>query len=166
MKQRMIDYYMDLAVRTSELSRAEKLKVGAVIVTADDCVLYGWNGTVAGFDNVCEKRVYQTEADASAFTRDELRVMWPYEDENGRYYLKTFLEVLHAESNALMKLAKSTLSGRGAHLFQTHSPCVDCAKMIYQAGIVSVHYHNDYRSDVGSDFLRRCGVDVTKVMKG
>lgn len=165
MKQRMIEYYMDLARRTAELSRAEKLKVGAVIVTVDDAVLYGWNGTIAGFDNVCEKRVYLTSLDKAGYTLDEQQLLWPFEDEHGRYYLKTFVEVLHAESNALMKLAKSTLSGRGAHLFQTHSPCIDCAKMIYQAGIVSVHYHDDYRSDVGSDFLRRCGVDVLKVAR-
>lgn len=162
MKERMIDYYMDLAFRTAQLSRAEKLKVGAVIVTVDDAVLYGWNGTPANWDNRCEKQVYLTEADKQAFTKDEQELLWPLQDQHGRYHLKTFVEVLHAESNALMKLAKSTLSGRGAKLFQTHSPCIDCAKMIYQSGIEAVHYAIDYRSHVGVEFLEKCGVEVVK----
>lgn len=137
MKQRMIDYYMDVAFRTAELSRAVKLKVGAVVVTVDDCVLYGWNGTVAGADNSCECIL-----------------------EDGS--LKTLDTVLHAENNCLMKLAKSTLSGKGASLFQTHSPCMDCAKLIYQAGIVSVHYAIDYRCDRGIEFLNQCGITVTQ----
>jgi len=138
MKPRMIDYYMDLAETTAQLSRAVKLKVGAVIVTTDDAILYGWNGQPAGWDNQCE------------FVLDDGS-------------LKTYDSVLHAESNCLMKLAKSTLSGRGASLFQTHSPCIHCAKMIYQAGIVQVYYRDDYRCDEGVEFLKRCGVNIQKV---
>jgi len=138
MKSRMIDYYMSLADTTAQLSRAVKLKVGAVIVTTDDAILYGWNGQPAGWDNQCEFLL-----------------------EDGS--LKTHDSVLHAESNALMKLAKSTLSGRGASLFQTHSPCIHCAKLIYQAGIVQVYYRYDYRCDDGVEFLKKCGVEVKKV---
>jgi len=82
-----------------------------------------------------------------------------------RYRLVTKPEVLHAESNALMKLAKSTDSGQGADLFMTHSPCMDCAKMIYQAGIRRVYFANHYRSDTGTEFLRSSGVEVTKIVK-
>lgn len=134
----MIEYYLDLATRTAKLSRAEKLKVGCVIVTTDDAILYGWNGTPSGWDNCCE-----------------------YELEDGS--LKTFDYVLHAESNCLAKLAKSTLSGRGASLFLTHSPCIQCAKMVYQAGIENVYYLEDYRCDSGVHFLRQCGVNVQQI---
>jgi dCMP deaminase len=143
MNQRMVDYYLRLAKETASLSRAVKLRVGAIIVTADDAIVYGWNGMPAKsktylWDNVCEYEI----ADGS---------------------LKTFDEVLHAEANALSKLAKSTLSGRSASIFCTHSPCINCAKMIYQAGITSMYYLEDYRCDSGVVFLQRCGVNISKV---
>ena len=141
MNQRMIEFYLDLAKRTAQLSRAKKLQVGCVLVTTEDALLYGWNGMPAagrgGWLNQCE-----------------------YELEDGS--LKTYDHVLHAESNALMKLAKSTLSGIGSSLFCTHSPCIHCAKLIYQAGIVSVHYIEDYRCDHGVEFLKQCEVEVIK----
>lgn len=149
---------MDLAERTAQLSRAEKLKVGAVIVTVDDCVLIGFNGTPAGFDNTCENSLVTYDS------RDLTDDSWSYNNSTKQYTkLKTKPEVMHAESNALMKLAKSTLSGKGASLFQTHAPCMDCAKMIYQAGIRHVHYRTDYKSPQGVYFLRMCGVDVIQI---
>jgi len=169
MKQRMIEYYLRLARETSKLSRAVRLQVGAIIVTSDDCVLYGWNGTPTGWDNNCENRVWM-DCDAGGWLDPlEIETRWPYEeysDEDptaliGRYYLKTKDEVLHAEMNAMMKLAKSTLSGKDATLFMTHSPCIHCAKAIYQSGISSVYYIDDYRSNDGVEFLGKCGV-VTK----
>lgn len=163
MKPRMIQYYMDLAERTAQLSRAQKLKVGAVIVTIDDCLLYGFNGTPSGFGNDCETHQYMSYYDHEAFTIDEQKLMWPFEDELGRFRLKTKPAVLHAESNALMKLAKSTLSGQGAQLFQTHAPCIDCAKLIYQAGISHVHYAQEYKSSCGVHFLKECGVAIENI---
>jgi dCMP deaminase len=77
--------------------------------------------------------------------------------------LKTKPEVLHAETNAIAKLAKSTESGLGATLFVTHSPCLDCAKLVYQSGINSVYYRNAYRSDDGINFLTKAGVTVNKI---
>jgi dCMP deaminase len=71
--------------------------------------------------------------------------------------------VLHAETNAIAKLAKSTESGDGASMFITHSPCLDCAKLIYQSGIKSVYYRNTYRSDDGIKFLEKCNVNVEKI---
>ena len=77
--------------------------------------------------------------------------------------LKTRPEVLHAETNAIAKLAKSTESGAMATMFITHSPCLDCAKLIYQSGITNVFYRNDYRSNAGIDFLKKSGVKVEKL---
>lgn len=134
----MVDYYLRLAEETAQLSRARKLQVGAIIVTADDAILYGWNGTPTSWDNSCEQEL-----------------------EDGS--LKTFDYVLHAEANAISKLAKSTLSGRGATLFLTHSPCIHCAKSVFQAGIESVYYLEEYRSRDGVLFLQQCGVNVQKI---
>ena len=82
------------------------------------------------------------------------------------YRLKTKPEVLHAESNAIAKLAKSNNSGLGADLFVTHSPCIECAKLIYQSGIGRVFYGENYRDDAGINFLAKSGVTVTKYDPG
>ncbi len=133
---------MDWASRTAELSHARRLQVGAVIVKDDSVISYGYNGMPAGWDNNCE---------------EETR----YED--GGVTLKTRLEVLHAESNAIAKLAKSTSSGNGASIFITHAPCHDCAKLIYQSGISSVYYRSAYRDASGITFLEKSGILVEKI---
>ena len=138
MKDKFVDLYMKMAQDVSQLSYARRLKVGTVIVK-DNVVTYGYNGTPAGWDNNCE---------------DELI------DERWYVTLKTKPEVLHSEANALMKIAKSTISSEGATLFCTHSPCIDCAKMIYQAGIFTVYYRDEYKSTDGIEFLKKSGVDV------
>ena len=138
MKDKFVDLYMKLAQDVSQLSYARRLKVGTVIVN-DNVVTYGYNGTPAGWDNNCE---------------DELI------DERWYVTLKTKPEVLHSEANALMKISKSTISSEGATLFCTHSPCIDCAKMIYQAGIFTVYYRDEYKSTDGIEFLKKSGVDV------
>ncbi len=76
---------------------------------------------------------------------------------------KTKPEVLHAETNAIAKLAKSTESGLGASLFVTHAPCLDCAKLVYQSGINTIYYRNTYRSEDGLQFLQKAGVTINKV---
>ena len=124
---------MDVAKRFSQLSYAQRLKVGAIIVKDDRIVAYGYNGMPSGWDNVCEHEG------------------------------KTKPEVLHAESNAIAKLARSPESGEGASIFITHSPCIDCAKLIYQSGIATVYYKNDYRSTQGLDFLKKSNVWIVKV---
>jgi dCMP deaminase len=141
MKQKFIDLYIDWATRVAQLSHARRLQVGAVIVK-DDCVIsYGYNGMPAGWDNVCE-----------------------YEIDNTMGYDtgKTKPEVIHAESNAIAKLAKSSNSGNAADIFITHSPCIECAKLIYQSGIKRVWYGVNYRDESGIDFLRKSGVEVTQ----
>jgi dCMP deaminase len=119
-----------------------------VIVKDDTVISYGYNGMPAGWDNNCEDEIGQVL------------------DDNGNIIearLKTKPEVLHAESNAIAKLARSTNSGLGATMFVTHAPCLDCAKLIYQSGISSVLYRNSYRDTSGVEFLTKSGIEVNKV---
>lgn len=149
---------MDWAARTADLSHAKRLQVGAVIVKDDSVISYGYNGMPAGWDNNCEDIVYDTGA-GGWIGPEEFEAMYPYigydedADETYRYGLKTKPEVLHAESNAIAKLAKSNNSGVGADLFVTHMPCLDCAKLIYQSGIRRVYFGKNYRDDAGVKFL-------------
>lgn len=143
MKQKFIDAYMDVAERFSQLSSATRLQVGAIVVKDDRIISIGYNGMPSGWDNCCE---------------DVVR-----EDEVGFQVTKTKPEVLHAESNAIAKLASSHESGKNATLLCTHAPCIDCAKLIYQSGIATVYYKNDYRSTQGLDFLNKSGVEVSQL---
>ncbi len=145
MKQKFIDLYMDWALRLAKLSHARRLQVGAVIVKDDTVISYGYNGMPSGWDNNCE---------------DEVTVEI---DEKFVKALKTKPEVLHAESNAVSKLAKSSNSGLNADIFITHAPCIDCAKLILQSGIRRVYYGTQYRDDYGVKFLQTSGVEVTQI---
>lgn len=127
----------------AELSHARRLKVGALIVKDNRVISIGYNGMPSGWDNNCEYIEVQ------------------YED--GGQILKTKPEVLHAETNAIAKLARSTESGLDADLFVTHSPCLNCAKLIYQAGIKRVYYANAYRDESGINFLKASGVEVEQL---
>lgn len=169
MKQKFIDLYIDWAKRTSQLSHAVRLQVGAVIVKDDSVISYGYNGMPAGWDNDCEDKEWCSAG--GWLDPEEIEERWPYEgtyldadgnEMQGRYRLKTKPEVLHAESNAIAKLAKSNNSGLNADLFVTHSPCIDCAKLIYQSGIRRVYFNQNYRDDAGINFLEKSGVDVIK----
>lgn len=161
MKPKFISAFMDVAERFAQLSSAEKLKVGAIIVKQDRLISIGFNGTPSGWDNVCEDKV-RPDVDAGAWLDPvAFQEIYPHEDEHGRYQLKTRDEVLHAEMNCISKLARSNESGDGAAMFITHSPCLDCAKAIYQTGITRVFYREPYRCDKGIAFLERCGIQVT-----
>ena len=160
---------MDWAKRAAELSHARRLHVGAVVVKDDTVISYGYNGMPAGWDNNCEDKEYMSGDAGGWLDPDEIKERWPYEEEHGPYYeytrryrLKTKPEVLHAESNAIAKLAKSHNSGLGADLFVTHSPCLDCAKLIYQSGIRRVYFGEHYRDNAGIDFLTKSGIEVVK----
>ena len=150
MKEKYIQAYIDIAHRVAELSHARRLKVGAVIVK-DDVITYGYNGMPSGWDNNCED--------------ETVEVYSGFEGAIHQTRLKTKPEVLHAESNAVSKMAKSTVSARDADMFITHSPCLDCAKMIFQAGVKRVFYSTDYRSDAGINFLKKSGIAVEKISK-
>lgn len=160
---------MDWADRTAQLSHAVRLQVGAIIVKDDSVISYGYNGMPAGWDNDCENKEWCSGG--GWLSPEEIEEGWPYEgtyldmDGNimqGRYRLKTKPEVLHAESNAISKLARSNNSGMGADLFVTHAPCLDCAKLIFQSGIKSVFYKEEYRDDSGVRFLKQSNIKVIK----
>ncbi len=144
MKKKFIETYMDVAERFAQLSSAKRLQVGAIVVKDDRIISIGYNGMPSGWDNECEEVVPPNE--------------WVEFEQ-----LKTKPEVLHAETNAIAKLAKSSESGLGATMFVTHAPCIDCAKLVYQSGIDTVYYKNDYRSTQGLEFLTKSNVDVIKV---
>ena len=144
MKKKFIETYMDVAERFAQLSSAKRLQVGAIVVKDDRIISIGYNGMPSGWDNECEEVVPPNE--------------WVEFEQ-----LKTKPEVLHAETNAIAKLAKSSESGLGATMFVTHAPCIDCAKIVYQSGIDTVYYKNDYRSTQGLEFLTKSKVDVIKV---
>lgn len=147
MKNKFIKYYMDVAQLTSSLSYATRLQVGAVIVKGHKILATGYNGMPAGWDNNCEDEIGHVLDDANHIV--EIR-------------LKTKQEVLHAESNALMKVASSTESSENSTMFCTHAPCIHCAKLIYQSGIGSLYYRNTYRDTAGLEFLEKSGVSVTQ----
>jgi dCMP deaminase len=138
MKQKFIDAYMDVAERFAQLSSAVRLQVGAIVVKDDRIISIGYNGMPSGWDNCCEI----------------------HSGEGPNWKLTTKDEVLHAESNAIAKLAKSSESGKGATMFVTHQPCIDCAKLIYQSGIATVYYKNEYRSTQGVEFLKKSQIEV------
>jgi len=140
MKQKFIDAYMDVAKRFAQLSSAKRLQVGAIIVKDDRIISIGYNGMPSGWTNECE---------------DYFGL-----DFNGDPTLVTKQEVIHAEANAIAKLAKSSESGDGATMFLTHAPCIHCAKQIYTAGIKKVYFGEPYRDESGVAFLMKCGVSV------
>lgn len=123
------EMYMSIAEIISKRSTAIKKKVGAVIVKDNSIISYGYNGTPSGFSNMCE-------------------------DENG----KTKPEVLHAESNAISKVSKSTFSSDKATLYVTMSPCIECAKLIIQSGIVKVIFKEYYKDTFGLELLKRVNI--------
>ena len=147
MNNRHIDLYMDLATRIALMSHAVRLKVGSVIVKNNSIISFGWNGMPSGWDNNCEDEIGHVLDDANNIVETRL---------------KTKQEVLHAESNALMKVASSTESSENSTMFCTHAPCIHCAKLIYQSGINSLYYRNTYRDTAGLEFLEKSGVSVTQ----
>ena len=142
MKQKLLDAYMKTAETFSECSTAKRLHVGAIVVKDDRIISIGYNGMPSGWDNDCE----------------DIKI-----NNDGQYELKTKPEVLHAETNAIAKLAKSNESGLGSSMFITHAPCLDCAKLVYQSGINTVYYRNSYRNEDGIQFLEKAGVKIEKV---
>ena len=126
--------YLKMALEWGNLSHCKRRQVGALIVKDKMIISDGYNGTPTGFDNNCE------------------------DDEN---YTKWY--VLHAEANAITKVSSSTQSSEGATLYVTLSPCRDCSKLIFQAGIIRVVYYEEYKDRSGLDFLIEGGVEVTQI---
>lgn len=141
MKEKYKSAHMKVAEIYAQLSSAIRLQVGAIVVKDNRVISIGYNGMPSGWTNECEY----------------IRV-----DEVGTSF-KSKPEVLHAETNAIAKLARSNESGLNADLFITHAPCLDCAKLIYQSGISNVYYRNTYRETTGVDFLKKSGVTVEQI---
>ncbi|MDX9705096.1 MAG: dCMP deaminase family protein [Weeksellaceae bacterium] len=138
-KEKQIKYdkaYLRMAAEWGELSHCTRRKVGALIVKERMIISDGYNGTPSGFENPCE-------------------------DDKG--YTKWY--VLHAEANAILKVASSTQSCRGATLYITLSPCKECSKLIHQAGITRVVYSQDYKDPSGLEFLKKANVEVCYIAK-
>ncbi len=142
MKQKWVDAFMDTAERFAQLSSAKRLQVGAVVVKDNRIISIGYNGMPSGWTNECENVIQHSDDTVTTVTKDE---------------------VIHAEANAIIKLARDGESGNDASLFCTHAPCVHCAKLIYGAGIRKVYYRNTYRDTIGIDFLNKCNIDVEHV---
>lgn len=128
------DLYMNIAKEIAKASHAERNKVGAILVKDHNIIAFGYNGTPHGFDNTCEHQI-------------------PSRHSDNQTELATKPEVLHAESNAIAKCARSTHSCDGATLYVTVSPCLECAKLIIQAGIKHVLYLTKYRIEDGIQLL-------------
>ena len=159
MKKKFIDAHMKTAEVYAELSSAKRLHVGCVVVKDNTIIGIGYNGMPSGWDNNCEYTEYVLK-DECYYTEFQMKEHGYTETVHGWTRNKTKREVLHAETNALAKIARSTNSSEGATLFVTHAPCIDCAKLIYQSGINSVYYRNSYRNDDGINFLKKCDVTV------
>lgn len=134
MKKKHIITHMKTAYLYADLSYCKRRKVGCVIVKEDRIISIGYNGTPKGWQNICE-------------------------DENGN----TLPHVFHAETNAISKLAKSSESSEGCSIFITDSPCIDCAKLIFQSGFKEVFYNDEYRNTDGIAFLKKCKIPVYKI---
>ena len=134
---------MKVAQVYAELSTAVRLQVGCVIVKDNTIIGIGYNGMPSGWDNVCETVKFK--------------------DFTGTVVTKSKPEVLHAETNAIAKVSRSSNSTDKADLFVTHAPCLECAKLIYQSGIKSVFYRDTYRSEEGIKFLQKCNVEVKQI---
>ena len=174
MKPKFLKLYNNIAHEVAKMSHARRLQVGAVIVKDDRVISMGYNGMPAGWDNDCEYKDYDLSRDFDGNYFPDPENNYPFKETvvvandnesfetTMRYGLKTRPEVLHAESNAIAKLAKSNDSGLGADLFVTHAPCMECSKLIFQSGISRVYYSSDYRDDSGVKFLKASGVEVVK----
>ena len=162
MKQKWIDAFMDTAERFAVLSSAKRLQVGAVVVKDNRIISIGYNGMPSGWTNECEHTEY-VGSDEQIPSPDEMIKMGFTGTENGWYRLRTKDEVIHAEANAISKLARDGESGNGSAMFCTHAPCIQCAKIIYGAGVKKFYYRNTYRDNSGLNFLEKCGIAVELV---
>ena len=158
--------YMQVAYQFAKLSYATRRQVGCVIIKDEQLVSFGYNGTPKGFDNACEEIINETQYYENPDIAQALEKDYGFTCQNGcctKEVNTTKREVLHAESNAITKLAKSTMTSNGAELYTTTCPCFDCAKLIIQAGISKVYYCEDYRDMSGVELLRTAGIEVIQV---
>ena len=159
--------YMQIAYQVSKLSYAERRKVGCIIVKDEQIISVGYNGTPHGFNNTCEEVKTETVYYENPDIAMDLIEEHGFDCENGcctKETTSTKREVLHAESNAITKLAKSTMTSNDADLYTTTAPCFQCAKLIIQAGIKRVYYSEDYRDMSGVELLEKANIKVKEVI--
>lgn len=158
-------YYAKIAQVCAENSKATKLKVGAIIVKDKQIISDGFNGTPSGFDNTCEANICNGSSNELCYHEAHLCIPGSMCNhiQCSRKILKTKPEVLHAESNAILKCAKFGRSTDGADIYITHAPCIECAKLIIQAGIKNVYYINNYRSGDGIKLLEHADIYVERI---
>lgn len=145
MKSKFKQAYMKCAHTFAALSHAQRAQVGCIIVKHNRIISIGYNGMPSGWDNTCEDVYIESDGHSSS--------------------LRSKPEVLHAETNAIAKVAQSAESAAGASLFCTHMPCIDCAKLIHQSGISEVYYDIDYlaRKGSGKEFMLKSGIKLEQV---
>ena len=146
MKQKHKIAHMKSAFNYAECSTATRLQVGCVLVKDNRMISIGYNGMPSNWTNECETKE-----------------IWKDGKQLTQPMLVTKPEVLHAETNAIAKLARCSESGEGSTAFVTHQPCMDCAKLLYQSGITEVYYVHKYRLTDGVDFLEKCGIKVEQL---
>jgi dCMP deaminase len=154
MKQKWYKMYLDMADIAAEESHAIRLKVGAVFVSPEGVMSIGINGMPAGGDNLCENIIYAHD-ECDDLPYDGISSAYPYQNvTTGEVYrLETKPEVSHAEENLFGKMLRQGLSSKNGILFLTHQPCINCAKLIRNAGIIEVIYRREYRDRLGVDYL-------------
>ena len=161
MKDKFIPMYMTIAETVAQQSSAKRLQVGAIVVKEDRIISIGYNGMPAGWTNLCEDTIFVLDEEVMG---TDMVALGYTRSQNGNWFKTvTKEEVIHAEANAIAKLARSTEAGDGSTMFLTHAPCIQCAKQIYTAGIKSVYYRNSYRDTSGIDFLTTRQVEVKQV---
>ena len=164
MKNKFIAAHMDAARVYSKLSSAKRLQVGCVIVKDNTIIGIGYNGMPSGWDNECEKIDY---VDENGQDYDEMvangYTFGAVSDVAGYVRRLTKPEVLHAETNAIAKVARSTNSTENAEMFVTCAPCIECAKLIHQSGIRRVFYGHTYRNNDGLKFLEKCNIETIQI---
>ncbi len=158
-KQDKIDrLYLRMTFTWSENSYAIRRQVGCLIVKNNSIISDGYNGTPSGFRNICEY-----EPDETSAWNEVCTVLRLKEDFAEGRKLVTYPYVLHAESNAIAKLAKSNNSSEGATIYVTDEPCLECSKMIIQSGIKRVVYSRSYRTHDGIELLKRAKIEIKQI---
>jgi dCMP deaminase len=152
--------FMDMAKRSAEMSYCERAKVGAVIVKDDRVIVNSWNGTITGADNCCEEACEVCRGSGKVSSYEERKC-----ERCGGKGLTSKKTVVHAEANAILFAAKNGIKTEGCSVYVTLSPCVECSKMMIQAGIKEVIYDTEYRDMSGADFLKENGINVHKYNK-
>jgi len=167
MKDKFIQAHMEAAGVYARLSSAKRLQVGCVIVKDNTIIGIGYNGMPSGWNNECETIDY---VDENGQDYDEMiangYTFGAVSEVAGYVRRITKPEVLHAETNAIAKVARSTNSTDGADMFVTCAPCLECAKLIHQSGIKRVFYEHTYRNDDGLKFLEMCEIETNHIKQG